>query len=166
MPAIKYRVKLTEEEKEGLESLLRKGKSAAHQQTRARILLKAASGSKDAEVMEALDVSATMSYHPRQKSVEEGVEAALKDRPRPGKAAKLDDKQCADRPGLYAGARWAQALDFAPSGRPGRANGGCRVVQPRKRPWAFKKTPRTLAGPGMVYSQGGRRVCRGEGRRT
>ena len=52
MPAIKYRVRLTEEEKEELESLLRKGKSAARKQTRARILLKAAAGSKDAEIME------------------------------------------------------------------------------------------------------------------
>jgi hypothetical protein len=38
MSGIKYRVSLTEEEK--LESLLRKGKSAARKQTRARILLK------------------------------------------------------------------------------------------------------------------------------
>jgi transposase len=95
MPAIKYRVRLTEEEKEGLETLLRKGKSAARKQTRARILLKAAAGSKDAEIMEALGVSATMIFNTRQKCVEEGVEAALVDRPRPGKAAKLNDQQCA-----------------------------------------------------------------------
>jgi hypothetical protein len=84
MPGIKYRVSLTEEEKEMLESLLRKGKSAARKQTRARILLKAAAGSKDAEIMEA-----------QQKCVEEGVEAALEDRPRPGAVPKLNDSQCA-----------------------------------------------------------------------
>ncbi|WP_430622476.1 helix-turn-helix domain-containing protein [Azonexus hydrophilus] len=95
MPAIKYRVMLTDDEVEMLEALLRKGKSAARKQTRARILLKAAAGSKDAQIMEALAVSATMIYNTRQKCVEEGVEAALQDRPRPGKAPKLSDKQCA-----------------------------------------------------------------------
>ena len=50
---------------------------------------------KDAEIIEALAVSATMIHHTRQRCVEEGVEAALSDRPRPGKAPKLTDKQCA-----------------------------------------------------------------------
>ena len=52
MPAIKYRVTLSDDEVEMLEALLRKGKSAARKQTRARILLKAAAGCKDAEIME------------------------------------------------------------------------------------------------------------------
>jgi transposase len=168
MPAIKYRVRLTEEEKEELESLLRKGKSAARKQTRARILLKAASGSKDAEIMEALDVSATMIYNTRQKCVEEGVEAALNDRPRPGKAAKLDDKQC------------AQVIALACTPAPaGHGHWTLRLLADRVVQWGyaesfshesvrqlFKKHPETLAGPGMVYSQGGRRVCRGDGRRA
>jgi hypothetical protein len=64
MPGIKYRVSLTEEEKEMLESLLRKGKSAARKQTRARILLKAAAGSKDAEIMEALAILPRLSSTP------------------------------------------------------------------------------------------------------
>jgi hypothetical protein len=95
MPAIKYRVTLSEEEVEMLEALLRKGKSAARKQTRARILLKAAAGCKDAEIMSALAISATMVGNTRQRCVEEGVEAALHDRPRPGAVAKLNDKQCA-----------------------------------------------------------------------
>ena len=44
MPAIKYRVTLTDDEVEMLEAMLRKGKCAARKQTRARILLKAAAG--------------------------------------------------------------------------------------------------------------------------
>ncbi|WP_201096216.1 helix-turn-helix domain-containing protein [Thiocystis minor] len=95
MPAIKYRVALTDEEVDTLEALLRKGKSAARQQTRARILLKAAAGCQDAAIIEALGVSATMVGHLRQRCVEEGVAAALHDRPRPGKAPKLTDKHCA-----------------------------------------------------------------------
>ena len=95
MPAIKYRVTLTDAEVESLEALLHKGKSAVRQQTRARMLLKAAAGGPDAAIMEALGVSATMVGHTRQRCVEDGVEAALPDRPRPGKAPKLTDKPCA-----------------------------------------------------------------------
>ena len=95
MPAIKYRVTLTDDEVEQLEALLHKGKSAARQQTRARILLKASAGCQDTAIMEALAVSATMIYNTRQKCVEEGVEVALHDRPRPGKVPKLTEKQCA-----------------------------------------------------------------------
>jgi transposase len=95
MPSIKYRVRLSEEEVEQLEGLLRRGKSAARQQTRARILLKVAAGCKDAEIMNALAVSADMVGNTRRRCVEEGGEAALYDRPRPGAAAKLADKQCA-----------------------------------------------------------------------
>ena len=72
MPAIKYRVTLTDDEVEMLEAMLRKGKCAARKQTRARILLKAAAGCKDAEIIEALAVSATMIHHTRQRCVEAG----------------------------------------------------------------------------------------------
>lgn len=44
--------------------------------------------------MEALAVSAAMVYKTQQRCVEEGVEAALHDKPRPGNAPKLT-KQCA-----------------------------------------------------------------------
>jgi len=95
MPGIKYRVSLTEEEKAKLEGLLHKGKRGARQLTRARIMLKAAAGNKDKEIIEALDVSASLIYDIRKRCVEEGVEAALKDRVHPGNAPKLSDKQCA-----------------------------------------------------------------------
>ena len=90
MPAIKYRVMLTDDEVEMLEALLRKGKSAARKQTRARILLKAAAGSKDAQIMEALAVSATMIYNTRQKCVEEGVEAAPAGQASPRQSAEAE----------------------------------------------------------------------------
>jgi transposase len=45
--------------------------------------------------MRGLDVSETMVYRARQRFVEEGLEAALHDKPRPGQKPKLDDKQCA-----------------------------------------------------------------------
>ena len=168
MPAIKYRVMLTEDEVEMLEALLRKGKSAARKQTRARILLKAAAGSKDAQIMEALAVSATMIYNTRQKCVEEGVEAALQDRPRPGKVPKLTDKQCAHliatacTPAPEGHAHWTLRLLADQVVQLGYADSFSHETVRR----LLKKHPETVAGPGMVYSRGQRRVCRGDGRRT
>ena len=67
LPAIKQRVTQTDDAVEMLEALLRKGKRAARKQTQARILLKAAAGCKDAAIMEALAVTATMIYKTRQR---------------------------------------------------------------------------------------------------
>lgn len=102
----KYVVELSKEEQEELERLIRKGKSSARKQTRARILLKANEGMQVQEIMKVLDASEDMVYRARQRFVEEGLEAALNDNPRPGKQCKLNDKQrahvialaCSDAP--------------------------------------------------------------------
>jgi transposase len=91
----KYIVNLTEDERSFLESVTRRGKSAARKVKRAQILLKAADRWPDDAIMEALDVSASMVYHARKRCVEEGAEVALEDRPRPGQPHKLDDRQAA-----------------------------------------------------------------------
>ena len=106
MPAIKYKVNLSDDERQILQAVIQKGKSAARSQTRARILLKAAEGSRDKDIIDALNVSPSMVAKTRQRCVEEGPESALKDHPRPGKAPKLTDKQathliavaCSDAP--------------------------------------------------------------------
>ena len=90
-----YIVELSAEERGQLETLIRKGKSSARKQTRARILLKAHAGMPSQEIAQALEVSDEMVYRTRQRLVEEGLEAALNDRPRPGAKPKLTDKQCA-----------------------------------------------------------------------
>ena len=95
MPAIKYKVNLSDDERQILQAVIQKGKSAARSQTRARILLKAAEGSRDKDIIDALNVSPSMVAKTRQRCVEEGPESALKDHPRPGKAPKLSDKQAA-----------------------------------------------------------------------
>ena len=91
----KYIVDLSEEERVQLEAIIRKGKSGARKQTRARILLKADENMPVQEIMKALDVSEQMVYRARRCFVEEGLEAALHDKPRPGQKPKLNDKQCA-----------------------------------------------------------------------
>ena len=156
MPAIKYRVTLTDDEVDMLEALLRKGKSAARKQTRARILLKAAAGCKDAAIMEALAVSATMIYNTRQKCVEEGVEAALHDRLRPGQAPKLSEKQCAQviatacTPAPAGHDHWTLRLLADKVVQLGYAD-SCSYETVRR---LLKKHVETVAGAGMVYPRG------------
>src|SRR3989338_2914000 len=82
MPAKRYKVTLTPEEKSNLQGLVSKGKSAAHKLNRARILLKADEGEKspawtDAQIREALGVNHSTVERTRQAFVEEGLEAAL-----------------------------------------------------------------------------------------
>ena len=168
MPAIKYRVTLSDEEVELLEALLRKGKSAARKQTRARILLKAAAGCKDAEIMKALAVSATMIYNTRQHCVEDGVEAALQDRPRPGKVPKLTDKQCAHviavacTPAPEGHDHWTLRLLADKVVQLEYAESFSHETVRR----LLKKHTETVAGAGMVHSRGRRGICRADGRRA
>jgi transposase len=78
----KYVVRLSGEERERLEALLRKGKSPARRQLKARILLKAdvsesGEGWSDSRIIKALETSASMIYRVRKQLVEEGFEAVL-----------------------------------------------------------------------------------------
>ena len=87
-----YRVKLVDEERAYLESLLSAGKAAARTLTHARILLKADEGPvgpkwTDEAIAEALDVNRSTVERVRQRCVEEGFDAAL--RPRPSRQLRL-----------------------------------------------------------------------------
>jgi transposase len=57
------------------------------------VLLKADDGLTDPEVAAALDVGVATVHRIRQRCVEEGLEAALRDRARPGAAPKFTTKQ-------------------------------------------------------------------------
>ena len=79
----KYVVRLSGEEREQLEALIRKGKSAAQRLLKARILLKAdvseaGEGWSDNRIIKALETSASMVYRVRKQLVEEGFEAVLR----------------------------------------------------------------------------------------
>ena len=83
----KYVVRLSGEERERLEALIRKGKSPARRMLKARILLKAdvseaGSGWSDNRIIEALETSPSMIYRVRKQLVEEGFEAVLSRKPR------------------------------------------------------------------------------------
>ena len=100
-----YRVELSEEDRDQLKDLVRRGKlekgkrPSAVKLTRARILLKAdqAEGGPaytDAAIAEALDVSPKTVFNIRQKWVELGLEQTLERRAQqtPSRQPKLDGK--------------------------------------------------------------------------
>lgn len=93
MPAAKFIVELTEEEQTRLRGLFRGGKAPVRMLTRARILLKAGEGCTDAEVTSALGVGMASVFRTRRRFVEEGLEHALRERPRPGARRRLNGKQ-------------------------------------------------------------------------
>ena len=89
----KYVVELNKDEKEWLEKLTTKGKSGARKIRRARILLLAEEGYIDKEIARALGAAVTTVERVRKRFGEEGLEAALSERPRPGATRKLDGHQ-------------------------------------------------------------------------
>jgi len=93
MPAKLYRVDLTQSEREQLLDIARKGKTSARKVKRSLILCKADEGLTDQQVSQALLVGASTVSRVRRRFVEEGLESALKERPRPGQRRKLDGKQ-------------------------------------------------------------------------
>ncbi len=117
-----YVVRLSGEERQQLEALIRKGKSPARRLLKARILLKAdvseaGEGWSDSRIIEALDASLSMVYRVRKQLVEEGLEAVLsrKQRATPAvppifdgeKEAKLIALACSKPP--KGRARWTLA---------------------------------------------------------
>lgn len=114
--AKKYIVDLTDEERTDLKKLLQSGKTRARRMYRARILLLADEGRTDEEIVGALHVGRSTVERTRMRFVEGGVERALTERPRPGKARLLNGKQeaylvalaCSDPP--EGRTRWTMQL--------------------------------------------------------
>jgi hypothetical protein len=117
----KYIVRLTEQEREQLDALIRKGKSAAYKIRHAHMLLKAdADGAawRDAEIAAACSAHSRTVVGIRERFVEQGLEAALnrKKQERPSQqpifdgeaAAHLIALSCAEPPPGHA--RWTLRL--------------------------------------------------------
>jgi transposase len=92
MPAKRYIVRLTEDERTELLGLITKGITSARLLTHARIPLKADEGWKDKEIAQALNSSVATIERIRQRFVEGNLEKALHDDPRPGAKCKLDGR--------------------------------------------------------------------------
>ena len=96
----KYVVRLSVEEREQLEGLIRKGKSPAQRLLKARMLLKAdvsagGEGWSDSRIVKALETSVSMAYRVRKQLAEEGFEAVLsrKQRATPAVARIFDGEK-------------------------------------------------------------------------
>ena len=121
----KYVVRLRAEEREHLETLIRKGKSPARRLLKARILLKAdvsedRAGWSDSRIIRALDTSLSMVYRARQQLVEEGFEAVLRRKQRATPAV----------PRIFDGEKEAKLIALACSKPPkGRARWTLRLLE-------------------------------------
>lgn len=90
---IRYRVELKESERQEMLALIRGGTLGARTMKRAQILLMAEAGKTDADIAESLPTGTSTVYRTKQRFVEEGLEAALHDRPRRGGERKLNGEQ-------------------------------------------------------------------------
>jgi len=90
--AKRYVVELTEEERDQLQVVGKKGKVVARRLRRAQLLLLAADGYTETEIAAALHVGVSTVERIRKRFVEGGIEWALTERPRPGGTPKLQGK--------------------------------------------------------------------------
>ena len=85
-------VELTQEDRQRLLSMTQKGTISARRLRRAHILLLTDEGMKDAQIAQALKVCVATVERTRKRFVQAGVDAALKEKPRPGAAPRLDTR--------------------------------------------------------------------------
>src|SRR3978361_1385232 len=113
---VKYRVDLDQDEREQLTSLSSGGKIAARRLKRMQVLLAADAGVNDADMAASLGLSGSTIYRTKRRFVEEGLEAALSEQPRPGGARKLLGREQAPLRGAACSApprgrkRWTLTL--------------------------------------------------------
>lgn len=153
MSVLKYVVRLTDEEREQANAVIRRGKSSARKVARARVLVKADEGWSDPQIAEALDIGETTVWRTRKRFVEEGLDRALHELPRPGHRAKLDGKgeahlialACSQAP--EGRARWTLRLLAGKVVELGLTEAYSRESVRR----VLKKRPEALAAQGMVH---------------
>jgi transposase len=89
----RYRVTLSDEERDQLQGLSRKRTAAVRTVRRAQALLLASEGKTDEVIAEQLRMGVATLERRRRRFVEEGLEASLRERPRPGARPKLGPKE-------------------------------------------------------------------------
>ena len=155
----KYAVRLTPEERENLQRLVRGGKSPARMTIRARILLKTGDGWSAPRVAGALDVVAGTVYRIKRR-VEDGLEGALGSAPKP---TGTESWTTGVRPTWL---RWPAAQR-----RRGMTTGPCACWLARWSSWGWrppcpmkgcasgsKKRSQAVAEERVVHPQGERRL--------
>jgi transposase len=113
---VRYRITLTAEERDQLRRFVQAGKGAFRKLKRAQILLASEGGSSDVTIAKNISVGTSTVYRTKRRFVEEGLDAALSEEPRPGADRKLAAKEealliataCSAPPAGRA--RWTLAL--------------------------------------------------------
>jgi transposase len=90
---IRYRVELSQPERDELGALLSGGRHAARKLKRAQILLAADAGASDEQIAVTLGVSGSTIYRTKRRFVEANLQGALSEESRPGAARKLSGKE-------------------------------------------------------------------------
>ena len=90
---VRYRVELSQAERDELTALLSGGKHAARKLKRAQILLAADAGASDDEIATSVGVGGSTVYRTKRRFVLGNLEAALSEEPRPGASRKLTGKE-------------------------------------------------------------------------
>lgn len=86
-------MKLTPKERKTLRAVVTKGQNKAASIQRAHILLKSDEGKTDREISQWLYISEQTVRRTRLRFVQQGLAAALEDKPHPPPAPKLQDQQ-------------------------------------------------------------------------
>jgi transposase len=147
---VRYRVDLEESEREQLRALTAGGSHASRRLKRAQILLAADAGCGDDEIARAVQVGTSTVYRTKRRFVEETLEAALSEEPRPGGKRKLTGTEealliataCSAPP--KGRARWTLALladavvALTPHTRISPHTIGRRLAENDLKPWQQK----------------------------
>ncbi len=88
-----YTVDLLNEQRWLLQQVISSGTWSARMVNRAHILLQAEAGASDPQIASSLRVGRSTVQRTRRRYVQDGFDAAMNERPRPGGRRKLDGKQ-------------------------------------------------------------------------
>ena len=144
---IRYRVELEASERQQLQTMIAGGNRAVRRVKRAQILLAAADGQSEAAIATTVRVGTSTVYRTKRRFVEESLEAALSEDPRPGGKRKLTGSEealliatvCSTPPSGRA--RWTLALladavvALTPHARISRHTIGRRLAENALKPW-------------------------------
>lgn len=111
-----YQLKMPRKDRETCRKWLKKGTGKARVLTRCRVLLASEKGQTLDEISHFLEIARDTAHRIRTRYRQEGLEAALHERVRPGGPRKIMDKQrqrivalsCSDPPSGYA--KWSLRL--------------------------------------------------------
>lgn len=92
----KINIQLNNEEIFFLKEFIRKGHKSARALTRANILLLANQNKKSTEIADTLNVHRSTVSRIKKRYIKEGLESALKEKPRPGQPIKYTEKHTAE----------------------------------------------------------------------